>query len=190
MWIWAITGGVACGKSTVCRLFAECGAVIYSADADAQETRELPEVQTRILAALGTLEKAELARIIYSNETKRKELGAILHPYIREKMQKVIQQARESEKPGLVLYEVPLLFEGGLETWFDGVIAVIASPEVQKVRLQARERERGRPELTPTEIEKRLATQYVIATDVSLSQTEKQVQDVYREIVGAVATWD
>jgi dephospho-CoA kinase len=193
MRVWAITGGVACGKSTVCRLFEACGATVYSADADADAVRALPEVQAEMLALFGTTDRSALAQIIYNDASKRQQLNALLHPKIRARMRAVIDAAREDSKLGLVLYEVPLLFEGGLETWFDGVIAVTVAPETQIARLQARQHERGQPLLTPAEIEKRLATQlplaekarradYVITTDISLAETQVQVQRIYVEI--------
>jgi dephospho-CoA kinase len=194
MWIWAITGGVACGKSTVCKLFASAGAIIHSADADAQAVRELPEIRAKLLEIFGTTEKSELAKIIYSDEAARKKLGELLHPGVREIMQSVINNARQNPEWNIVLYEVPLLFEGGLETWFDGVIVVTTSPEKQIARLQERQKERGQPELTPEEIQKRLATQmpleekerratYVISTDMPLLETFDRVRDVYARIL-------
>jgi dephospho-CoA kinase len=194
MWIWAITGGVACGKSTVCKLFASAGAIIHSADADAQAVRELPAVQAQLLEIFGTTEKSELAKIIYSDETARKKLGALLHPGVREIMQAVIKDARQSPEWNIVLYEVPLLFEGNLETWFDGVITVVTSPENQIVRLQERQRSKNLPELTPEEIQKRLSSQlpleekagradYVISTDMPLIETKAYVREIYERIL-------
>jgi dephospho-CoA kinase len=175
-------------------MFAECGAAVHSADADAQAVRELLEIKAQLLDVFGTTEKSELAKIIYSDEAARKKLQALLHPRVRERIQAVIQNARQNPTPGLVLYEVPLLFEGGLETWFDGVITVTTSPEKQITRLQARQKEKNQPELTSQEIEKRLATQlpleekakradYVISTDVSLLETQSRVQEIYEAIL-------
>jgi dephospho-CoA kinase len=194
MYVWAITGGVACGKSTVCKMFAACGATVHSADTDAQVVRELPTVQAQLLETFCTTEKADLAKIIYSDETARKKLQALLHPGVREKMQAVIQAARANKANGLVLYEVPLLFEGGLETWFDGVITITTSPEKQIARLQARQRSKKQPELTPEEIQKRLRSQlpleekarranYIISTDVSLDETQARVEEVYARVL-------
>jgi dephospho-CoA kinase len=175
-------------------MFASIGATVYSADADAQVVRELPAIQAQLLETFGTTEKSELAKIIYSDEAARKKLGELLHPGVRERMQLVIQNARQNPAHDLVIYEVPLLFEGNLEAWFDGVITIFTSPEKQIARLQARQRSKNQPELTPEEIEKRLATQlpleekarradYVISTDVSLDETQAHVQEIYEAIL-------
>jgi dephospho-CoA kinase len=185
MRVFAITGGVACGKSTVLKLFAEQGATVYSADEDAREARAEPDVQTRILAALGTLEPKELAAKIYADPEARKILNGIVHPEVRKRMRARIDAARANLEPGLVLYEVPLLFEGGLETWFDGTVAVVATPDVQRARLRERH-----PQATDAELEARLAAQldpaekarradYAIRTDVTLEETRVQVVRVF-----------
>jgi dephospho-CoA kinase len=188
MRVFAITGGVACGKSTVLKLFAEQGATIYSADEDARAARAEPEVQARILAALGTLEPKEMAAKIYADPEARKTLNGIVHPEVRKRIRARIEAARASAAPGLVLYEVPLLFEGGLETWFDGTIAVVAKPEVQRARLKERH-----PAATDAELDARLSAQmdpaekarradFAIRTDVSLEETRTEIARVFGQL--------
>jgi dephospho-CoA kinase len=190
MRVFAITGGVACGKSTVLKLFAACGATIFSADDDARAVRSDPEIQRRIRAALGTVEPKELAARIYTDPDARRTLNAIVHPEVRKKMRTRIDAARESPERGLTLYEVPLLFEGKLETWFDGTIAVVTSPKIQRARLKERH-----PEASETDLDARLAAQlppdekarradFVIRTDTSLEETRAQVQQLSATLMG------
>ncbi len=181
----AITGGVACGKSTVLKLFAEQGATIYSADEDARAARAEPEVQARILEALGTTDPKELAAKIYADPGARKALNGIVHPEVRKRTRTRIDAAHNSDEDGFILYEVPLLFEGSLETWFDGTIAVVASPDVQRARLRERH-----PDATEADLDARLSAQmapeekakradYAIRTDVPLEETRSEVERVY-----------
>ena len=187
--VWAITGGVACGKSTVARLFAELGAEIRDADADAREARADPLVRKRILEAFGTAEPSELATLIYSDPDARKKLNGIVHPEVRKRMRTAIDDSRDNPTSGLLLYEVALLFEGGLESWFDGVICAYCPPDVQRARLAQRH-----PELTKNQLDERLAAQLpieekarraqvVIRTDGTLAETQEQVRAVWRQLV-------
>ena len=188
MKVWAITGGVACGKSTVSRLFQELGASIRDADADAREVRADPKFQARIREAFGTVEPAELAKAIFADPMSRKTLNEIVHPEVRKRMRAAIDAARAATEPGLLLYEVPLLFEGGLETWFDGVICAYAPTEVQIFRLRERH-----PDLSDSDLDRRLASQLpidekarrsdvVVRTDLALEDTRHQVVALWNQL--------
>lgn len=186
--VWAITGGVACGKSTVARLFADLGAEIRDADADAREARADPEIRARIREAFGTVEPSELATAIYADPNARTELNGIVHPEVRKRMRAAIDAARSSPARGLLLYEVPLLFEGSLEAWFDGAICAYCPPDVQRARLAQRH-----PELTEDQLDERLAaqlpveekvrrSQIAIHTDGTLDETRARVKACFRQL--------
>ena len=189
MQTWAITGGIACGKSTVSGLFAACGARIASADQDARAVlAEGSPTRSAVLEAFGTVERYELAARIFGDPEARKMLDSIMHPAIRRRMRAALAEAQADPTAGLLLYEVPLLYEGGLESWFQGVIAVAADSAVQRERL----RERG---LSDEAAAQRLASQmnpdekarradFVVRTDTALEQTRHQVQVVYKKILG------
>jgi dephospho-CoA kinase len=74
-----------------------------------------------------------------------------------------IEQNKRHETVLLELYEVPLLFEGGLEAWFDGSICVTCSPEIQRRRLIERHRERYNTTLSSEEVDQILASQLPVA---------------------------
>lgn len=199
MHVWAITGAIACGKSTVARLFAQLGAQVRSADDDARAVLEESAVRDAVRGAFpdafdddGALDRAALGRRIFADPEARRTLNALTHPAIRRRMRAAIDAARADTRPGLLLYEVPLLYEGALEGWFDGVIAVAASPDAQAERLQAREAAAGRPPLTADAIAARLSAQIsadekarradvVVRTDTELEQTRAQVARLWRE---------
>lgn len=196
MQVWAITGGIACGKSAVAALFAACGAQVGSADADARAVLAEPEVVAALAAAFpeavsveGGVDRTALGASIFADAAARANLNGIMHPAIRRRMRAAIDAARANPAQGLLLYEVPLLYEGGLETWFDGVIVVAASAAVQRERLSVR------APLTDAELDQRLAAQMpvdekvrradlVVRTDVPMAQTRAEVERLAVERFG------
>ncbi|MBC8103347.1 MAG: dephospho-CoA kinase [Cytophagales bacterium] len=198
MKIIGITGGIASGKSTVTKQFADLGASVLSADTDARAVLAngsplLEKVFARFpetRRADGTLDRTALGARIFADPVAKAELEAITHPAIIARMRSAISMARSSNETGALVYEVPLLYERGLTTLFDVVIAVLATPQLQEERLQAREAAAGRPPLTSKAVADRLAAQmapeekarradYVIRTDVPLIQTEEQVRRMW-----------
>lgn len=193
MQTWAITGGIACGKSTVSKLFAECGATLASADDDARAVlAEGEPTRAAVLEAFGTVERSELAAKIFGDPDARKRLNSLMHPAIRQRMRAAIESAKANPTPGLLLYEVPLLYEGGLETWFEGVVAVVANPQTQRERLSARglsdeaATQRLNSQLDPDEKARR--ADFVVRTDTTLQETHEAVAVVYRQILESAKT--
>lgn len=176
MAIWAITGGIASGKSTVANCFEQQHVRRYSADDDAREVMQLPTV----LAALEekfpncftqehTVIRDRLADCIYKSQERRLALGAIMHPHIRQRMRQVIDLAR-MDSTALHVYEVPLLFEGNLQTWFDGVVCVVCDLQTQRDRIRFRQQSRYGRSITNTEIDQMLASQMDIQEKIAQSQ--------------------
>jgi dephospho-CoA kinase len=166
MAIWAITGGIACGKSAVIAAFERRGVTCYSADKDARDVLKDPDVDQAVRDAFpdalndsGQLDRAILGQLIYADSSRRTALGQIMHPAIRARMKARIEQNKRYENVLLELYEVPLLFEGGLEAWFDGTICVTCSPDIQRRRLIERHRDRYNTTLSNEEVDQILASQ-------------------------------
>lgn len=195
MRIWAITGGIACGKSTVAELLRGHGCTVYSADDDARAVVEEPDVRDALMGQFagcfvdGHLDRRRLADRIYADPDARRTLNGIMHPAIRRRMRERIAAVRADVEPGVAFYEVPLLYEGGLEQWFDGVVAVTASRETQVRRLQQREHDAGRPDLDTAAAEARLAAQmdpaekarradFKVDTDQSWDSVKRQVDQI------------
>jgi len=176
MAIWAVTGGIACGKSAVIAAFERLGVTCYSADIDAREVMGDPAVNRAVRDAFpdaldqhGHLDRATLGQLIYAETTRRKQLGLIMHPFIRARMKERIEQNRASTIARLELYEVPLLFEGSLESWFDGTICVTCNPDEQKRRLCERNRARYNTELSDDEVRLMLASQLPVSEKAALA---------------------
>ena len=136
----AVTGGAGSGKSTVCRYLQQLGAFVVDLDRLSREavapgSAGIQEVIRRfgkgIVADDGRLDRARLRKIIVSDPQARRDLEAIVHPKVLGRMQQEMDEA-ESAGARLLVAEVPLLFEAGLEAAFDRVV-VVAAPEAQRI---------------------------------------------------------
>lgn len=144
----ALTGNIASGKSTVAALLAAHGATIIDADVLARDavapgTPGLAMVVDRfgegVLAADGSLDRAALRARVFRDPAARDALNAIVHPAVRRLRDEAVAAAR-ARGDRIVISDIPLLFEVGLEHAFDGVILVDA-PE--SIRLERLVRDRG-----------------------------------------------
>lgn len=189
-----LTGGIACGKSTVSELLTRRGAILIDADLLAREVVEpgapaLAEVARvfgeTVLHEDGTLNRKQLGQVIFGDEAKRKALEGILHPPIRQLMKARMEESERLFPDKLVVVDVPLLYESRLEDYFQEILVVYAEPAVQLQRLMARNG------LTPEEAQQRLDAQmpvewkkewadHVIDNSGDVSQTEQQLELFWR----------
>jgi dephospho-CoA kinase len=141
-----LTGGIASGKSTVAAMLAGKGAFVVDADQLARKAVEpgspaLEEVASafgrEMIGPDGSLDRARLGELAFSDQQARERLNAIVHPRVMELSQEEIRRASEAGS-SLVVYDVPLLFETGREKEFDGTLVVFARPETQLLRLRER----------------------------------------------------
>jgi dephospho-CoA kinase len=139
-----LTGGIASGKSTVERRFAELGVPVIDADDSARAvvargTSGLAAVVERfgagVLTPQGELDRRELRSLIFSDVARRKELEAILHPLIRADME---ERSSQATGPYIVL-SIPLLVEGNSRGRWDRVLVVDADESLQVARLMSRD---------------------------------------------------
>jgi dephospho-CoA kinase len=162
-----LTGGMGCGKSTAAALFAEQG--FTRLDADQVVKEELlpdPEVVAAIrerfgpevLTADGQVDRAKLAEVVFSDETALRWLEALLHPRLRERW-RALFAASEDRK---FIVEVPLLFEQGMENWFDFTVCITTDTALQIRRLEARG-------ISPTLARQRITRQLPLARKCELA---------------------
>ncbi len=139
-----LTGGIASGKSTVARLFAALGVPIIDADELAREvvqpgrpllSRLVERFGPGILRADGSLDRAALRDIVFSDPAARADLESLTHPAIREAMEERSARARGPYQ----ILAIPLLVEKGRSTPVDRVLVVDCDEAVQIRRLQARD---------------------------------------------------
>ena len=166
MEVYGLTGGIGSGKSAVCDLLEEYGIPVVSADELARVvvapgTEGLGEVidtfGEEVLGADGELDRQAMARIIFADPEARARLEAIIHPRVRERFADVLR-VLESAGNSLVIYEIPLLFEKGLESTVAAVIVVAATEDVRVDRVVARSK------ISPEEVRQRMSAQVDDAT--------------------------
>ena len=172
-----VTGGIASGKSTVSRLLAEKGAFTINLDEIGHELLkrgspvmdELLESFGRgILDASGNVSRQKLGAIVFSDDSARKRLNAIMHPPIVQRSQSEARQLVAEDPNRVVVIDVPLLIEGGRQALVDVIVVVTTSPENQLQRLLERSVEVGRP-LNREEAQTRISTQIPLSEKVKFA---------------------
>ncbi len=190
----ALTGGIAEGKTTVLGMFQRLGVATLSSDEvvarllcpGTELWQQLVErFGQTIVNADGTLSRPRLAELAFGNPSNRRVLNRLVHPAV------VAEIRREAEQPtsAPLLIEVPLLVEVAWQGWFDGILVVQATPRLQYQRLLAR----GIPEpLITALLASQLPTRakvpfadWVIRTHCSLERTARQVERIGAFLMGA-----
>lgn len=191
----ALTGGVASGKSTVIRLFQAQGVPVIDADEVARGVvaPDGPAYEavrqafgSEYFHPDGTLNREKLGHRVFSHPEDRQRLNALIHPAIAQEMQRRLQHLEARREP-LVIVEIPLLFELGLESAYDRVIVVYVDRDTQIHRLQSRDqRERAQIEgMLRAQLslkDKCRRADYVIDNRGSCQNTRKQVHNILAEI--------
>ncbi len=193
----ALTGGVACGKSTVGEIFKKLGVPVIDLDTLSRQVVEkgsstLAQLSTAfgeaILNADGTLNRAKLRDVMLCDAENKKTIEKILHPKILEKMQMAIKKL----KTKLVVVEVQLLVESNLTHLFDRAIIVDCAHEKQLKRLA------DRSNLAKTEAEALIGAQSsredrlkacdklptdVIENNSQIFDLEQKVNNLYQKLI-------
>jgi dephospho-CoA kinase len=144
MYLIALTGGIASGKSLVSERLAQLGAIVIDADLLAREvvepgTKALAEIAAEfgqsVIQADGALNRSALGSMIFQDPQLRHRLNAITHPQISRRAQKLIAEAGRSAPQAVVVYDVPLLAESSTarELEFD-LIAVVHADWATRLR--------------------------------------------------------
>lgn len=156
-----LTGGIGSGKSAVSSALSSYGAVVVDADAIAREvvasgTPGLAEVVAEfgegVLAPDGSLDRPALGEIVFADESRLARLNAIVHPRVAERSGELMAEA-EASGASVVVYDVPLLVENGLESLYD-VVVVVDTPDELRVERVSRDRD-----MPPEQVRARIAAQ-------------------------------
>ncbi len=194
----AITGGIATGKTTVAKIFKELGAHYLDADQIARKVlspgsealkKSVERFGEEILLPDGSLNRKRLGSIVFSDSTARNDLEKICHPIIIESLKNEIETFRASPCVGkkVLVVEIPLLFECGLQSLVDKVVVVTAEQPTQKNRLM------NRDSLTQQQAIDRISAQmpleqkiqladWIVSTECPTEEIVNQVRRIWSEI--------
>ncbi|MBC5805342.1 MAG: dephospho-CoA kinase [Candidatus Eremiobacter antarcticus] len=188
-----LTGGIGSGKSTVAAMLAERGACVVDTDAVAREVVAPPSPVLEsiraafgdgIMAADGTLDRAALARLVFSDEKKLAQLNRLTHPAI---LKRALATIAMLPKDALVIVVVPLLYESNFERNCHSVIAVTASEDTRRRRLHERDgltdsdiQARMRAQLDASEYERRGA--FILPNDGDREELRLAVDQVWKRL--------
>jgi dephospho-CoA kinase len=194
-----LTGGIGSGKSMVAQRLRDLGAAVVDADAIAREVTApggpayaaiVRAFGRSVLRRDGSLDRKALAARVFADEAARRQLNALTHPHIRQRMAE--EAARLASTPGLgvIVFDIPLLLEttDGSDLGLEGVVVVTAADALRIARLTARDG------LTPSDARRRLDAQmplaqkvaradWVIDNNGSAEQTREQVLTLWEALL-------
>ena len=197
-----LTGGIATGKSVVSAMFAHLGARVIDADVLAREVVApgqpahaaiVGEFGPEVLQPDGYLDRKRLGAIVFGDPERRRRLEAITHPAVRQRQQRILSVLEEEEFEGVVIWDVPLLFETRSAGAMNRIVVVVADEPTQLARLMARDGSaeadaRARMASQMPLSEKAKQAHYVIENSGTRAETEKQVREVHRALLKDMAT--
>lgn len=194
-----LTGGVACGKSTVGEMFVKRGARLIKADEIAHQLmrpgqpvyQEVVQHFGRgIVGEDGSIDRQKLARAAFGGG-RVEELNRLVHPAVIAHQERWMEEEAARHRDAVVIVEAALILEAGVQKRFDKIIMVTCRPEQKAARFA--ERQGITDEAARQEVERRQAAQrsdeekiraadYVIDNSGSRAETERQVEQVFREL--------
>ena len=207
-----LTGGLASGKTTVAGMFASHGAyVMYADQAGHDAITPGKTAYQEIVRRFGdsvvnpdqTINRRKLAEIAFGTG-RIEELNRIVHPAVRERMERWMREMSEFDPGAILMFEAVLILEAGLGKHFDKLVVVTSTPEqklerfvsrmsdgklvaLSEERLQALRDAERRIGAQLSDQEKIAAGDYVIDNSGTLAETERQVSAVYKELSALAA---
>ena len=196
MLVFGLTGGIACGKSTVARAFEELGVATVDADQLSRliYRQDHPGYHAvtahfgeRVLDDGQNIDRQKLAKIIFANPDERSALERMTHPLIAKESAIAIEKAK-AQGFELLCYEASLLIETGRANTFRPLVVVTCDPNLQRERLQLRDG------LTDHEMNKRLTSQmplnekqkhadFLIVNDHDATYLKRETQRVWSHLM-------
>jgi dephospho-CoA kinase len=202
-----LTGGLACGKSTVAKMFEELGVHVIQADPIAHELMRPGEpVYNEVVKRFGkevvqpdrSIDRPKLAQLVFAGG-RVQELNNIVHPAVIQRQEEWMARTAKEHPNDIVMVEAALIFEAGVSRRFDKLVVVTCNAEQKKARFANRvlsPAEREDPQrlaAVHAEAERRIQTQwpdsekivaahFVIDNSGDLQRTEAQVREVFTKL--------
>ncbi len=196
-----LTGGIGSGKSTVAGRLAALGAHVYDADEISRRAldhggacydRVVEMFGEEIVGKNGEIDRKRLAQIVFSDEERREALNAIVHPYVTDELFARAERDLGNAKNGTAIFEVPLLFESGMDALMDETILVSSNEENRIRRVMersglSRDQVVSRMRAQMPEEQKRMRADHILENDGTPEELLFQVDALY-EILTAEDT--
>ena len=179
-----LTGGIASGKSTVSKYLAEKGFKVYDADKIAKDISEKKLVQEEIILTFGdkildkngNVDRKKIKEIVFENKEKLKQLNAIIHPKVIDFYKKLKEQNTDK----IIIFDVPLLFESGIDKFCDKILVVISDYEIQLNRIV--ERDKIDRELAEKIIKSQLSNEERIKKADVVIENNSSLEDLFEKV--------
>lgn len=153
----ALTGGIGTGKTYISKFFIDFGIPVYYADEEAKKLYDEPEIMTLIAAQFGEsvltdrkIDLHKLAKLLFDNSVNINRINEIIHPILMERF----KEWAELQNSQYVMLESAIVFEAGLDHYFDFIIAVDAPFDLRINRLRERN-----PSFSEEDFRKRINSQ-------------------------------
>lgn len=188
-----LTGSIGMGKSTASNMLREMGVPIHDSDATVHELMGKGGKAVAAIAALcpeclqdGAVDRKILGKYLFADLALKQAVEDVLFPLVKQSAFDFVA-LKKSEGHGLVVLDVPLLFEAGWDKMVDKVICVSAPPEVQKARVMARpgmteERFNAVLKAQMSDADKRAKSDYIIDTGAGMDDTREQLKKLVAEL--------
>jgi dephospho-CoA kinase len=197
-----LTGSIGMGKSTTAAMFAAEGIPVWDADAavhqlyapDGAAVAPILQAFPYVSDGAGGIDRTRLGACVTGDPTALARLEAIVHPLVGAHRHQWLLD-RQAEGAGIVLLDVPLLFETGAESGMDVVVVASCPPELQRARVLARpgmsdEKFAAILARQTPDAHKRARADYIVETGAGLDHAREQVRAIVEELQAAVGRPD
>lgn len=189
-----LTGGIGSGKSTVARMLADRGAVVFDADelarraVDPGTPGQLAVIQRfgpGVLSPDGSIDRQELGRLVFRDDLARRDLEAVVHPEVFRLLNEGLDPYRETDR--VAVFDAPLIVEAGFHEACDVLVVVTAPADTRISRIVGQGRlteQQARARITAqaSDEEKERLADFVIRNDGDVGDLERVVEVVWQEL--------
>lgn len=191
-----LTGGYATGKTKTAGMFLKLGAEVIYADRIAHKFMRpyspvwkniVKNFGKEILSAGNKINRKRLGDIVFCDWKLLKKLNRLVHPSVKVELRRIIRDKKKKGRTKIFILEIPLLFEAGIRDWFDKIVVIRCSQNIQYKRACSRDNIKKNDFLIrlksqwPLNKKERLAD-FVVDNSGKLSETKKQVYKIWKEL--------